>query len=227
MLSTLVCETCFCVVHNLILEAFFVRILLYLFSFSYLDVTFRPVVKKELQRFLSCFRGRHSALLGGAHCFIAYPSMMRSLKSPFKLLVRCYQSFRRGTQKHLLHTWMFFKRLLLVPFTIFSAFKLFLFVCIFPQTRWYYKVGLLGNLLPVALWAVAKLLFLSRGLKMLLFLKNKTYLLYLWLNIKFLCRTCSFFFFLNIIHKNYNITHLARVGHNPKHIFCIFGLLLI
>lgn len=106
MLSTLVCKCIICFVKHALL--YLCGLLHY--GFSWLDVLCRLLVKKVLQRFMSYSRVKHSALLGGVHCLIAFQFMMRSLNSLFKLLGPFYLSSRKGMQKHLLHIWMFFRR---------------------------------------------------------------------------------------------------------------------
>ena len=60
-------------------------------------------MKRALQGFLSYFREKHSDLLDGPPYLIAYQFMTKNLDSPFRLLGPCYQSFRKGMQKRLLH----------------------------------------------------------------------------------------------------------------------------
>lgn len=76
--------------------------------------SFRLLTRKVLRKFSSCFRVKCSALLAGVPCLSVYLSMRRDSSCRSKLLEACCLIFRREMHKHLLPTWMFFKRFVVI-----------------------------------------------------------------------------------------------------------------
>ena len=103
MLGTLVCKA-----HYMIKFCWMPFLVSHNYTiYCYLDLCYefpvRLLVQRVQQRFLSYFRERRSALLGGALCLIVYQFMKRSSNRPFKPQGPFCLSFKKGMQRRLLH----------------------------------------------------------------------------------------------------------------------------